>query len=481
MDKRQSNGRITDQEDIENYLVSIGAEGIKYCEPTKDESIELFIAYNRIISTKMYGENGNEEADSKELIDYGVGIRIATRSGLGFAATSSFDLDKIRNAAKLARAVARSRAKPTDFSFPNNNAKSKVDGLYDSKFKEIDSEKVLDLTESISSSASNFSKSIKKISGSLSTSQSFYALLNSNGGLLTSKCTLFETYFNSVSDSSGVAESNGSKSGRYIDALRAREFGEQIAENALSRKGAIKLESGTYDVILGHQPSSIITAHFVLLTSCTLSKRYEVTLLKKKGKVIGSENISLIDDPTMPSGVNSCEFDDDGLPSKKRVFIDNGRFVDFAYDLYSSAQLGQVEAGNGFRLPTSAGSQYYTGKRYDFEPVGIMINPYFKPGKKSSRSLLEETSGGLLIDNLHYARIVDPIDGTFSSVLRSDLYKIKQDGTLVPVRRGRLIDRLKRILVNVCDMSDTLDISGAWGFGFYHSPARRTKAYIESI
>lgn len=96
-------------------------------------------------------------------------------------------------------------------------------------------------------------------------------------------------------------------------------------------------------------------------------------LADMKGKKIGSDHFTVIDDPLIKGGLGSQAFDNDGITAKKRTMIDKGVLKEFWVDWYYSRKLGWE--------PTSG------------RPANVVI----PPGKRSIEEIMKDLGRGILI------------------------------------------------------------------------------------
>jgi PmbA protein len=97
-------------------------------------------------------------------------------------------------------------------------------------------------------------------------------------------------------------------------------------------------------------------------------------LLDKKGKKIGSELFTLVDDPHVIGGFGSRLFDGDGLATRKRKMIENGVLKDYYIDWYRSRKLG-VE-------PTTGGTS----------------NLSIPPGDRTVDAIMKDLGRGIIVN-----------------------------------------------------------------------------------
>ena len=139
------------------------------------------------------------------------------------------------------------------------------------------------------------------------------------------------------------------------------------------------------------------------------------------GQQMTSKSITLLQDPNL--GPFSCPFDDEGTPTQRLVFIDQGTLSLFYCDRTVGRQLGGQSTGNGFRM--GLGSY----------PTPSLYNTVIQPGESS----LEE-----LIGAIDYGIVVDQVLGNGAGI--SGDFSVNIDlGYLI--RRGEVVGRIKDIML----------------------------------
>ena len=135
------------------------------------------------------------------------------------------------------------------------------------------------------------------------------------------------------------------------------------------------------------------------------------------GQQMTSKAITLLQDPTL--GPFSCPFDDEGTPTQRLVFIDQGILSLFYCDRTIGRQLGGQSTGNGFRM--GLGSY----------PTPSLYNTLIQPGERT----LEE-----LIGTIDYGIVVDQVLGNGAGI--SGDFSVNIDlGYLI--NRGEMVGRIK--------------------------------------
>ncbi|HCW75626.1 MAG TPA: TldD/PmbA family protein, partial [Candidatus Marinimicrobia bacterium] len=119
----------------------------------------------------------------------------------------------------------------------------------------------------------------------------------------------------------------------------------------------------------------------------------------KQGQRIGSENLTLIDDPTIIRGMGSRYYDGDGISAKKLVIVENGILKNYYVDVYYGRKLGMN--------PTTGGSSnitFKTGTRSGAEMEadldrGILVTSFIGGNANSTTGDYSLGISGWLIEN----------------------------------------------------------------------------------
>ena len=103
------------------------------------------------------------------------------------------------------------------------------------------------------------------------------------------------------------------------------------------------------------------------------------------GQRVGSDLVTIIDDPTGPGGYGGYFVDDEGQTASPTVIIRDGIFERGLTDLYSATRLGIPRSANGRRESVQR-------KAY-----ARMSNTFFARGRNTRAELLESLDDGLLV------------------------------------------------------------------------------------
>ncbi len=142
---------------------------------------------------------------------------------------------------------------------------------------------------------------------------------------------------------------------------------------------------------------------------------------ERLGTTVISPTLTLYQDPQ--AGPYSCPFDDEGTPTQRLVFIQDGVLQHFYCDRTIGRQLNIASSGNGFR--PGLGSY----------PTPGLFNFLIQPGSGTLQNLIQQLDNGLVVDQILGGG--DGISGDFSINVELG-YQVKN---------GQIIGRVKDTMV----------------------------------
>lgn len=127
------------------------------------------------------------------------------------------------------------------------------------------------------------------------------------------------------------------------------QIGRRAAERTVRRLGARKVPTQKVPVIFDPQTArSLLGSIFDAVDGDSIYKQASF-LAGKLGERIASENVTIIDDATLPGLFGTSPFDDEGVPSRRTVVIDRGVLKSYLLNAYTARKLGMKTTGNASR------------------------------------------------------------------------------------------------------------------------------------
>lgn len=152
-----------------------------------------------------------------------------------------------------------------------------------------------------------------------------------------------------------------------------KELAVGAVERAFSKIGQKKIDSGRYDMIVENRAGTRLMYALYRPMQASSIQQKSSCLEDMIGKRIGSEALTIIDDPFIDSGLGSELFSSEGLAAKRRTIIDKGVLKSFYVDCYY-------------------------GKKLGWEPTtGSLSNIVFEYGDKSVEQLMDKMQRGILV------------------------------------------------------------------------------------
>jgi PmbA protein len=134
---------------------------------------------------------------------------------------------------------------------------------------------------------------------------------------------------------------------RSADELASPQaVGRYAAERALSRLKSRKIKTTECPVLFESPLAAGLLGSLVQATSGGALYRKSTFLLDSLGKKVLADHISVDEDPHVRRGKGSAPFDDEGVVTKARKIVDDGRLEGYFLSTYSARKLGMKTTGN---------------------------------------------------------------------------------------------------------------------------------------
>jgi PmbA protein len=127
------------------------------------------------------------------------------------------------------------------------------------------------------------------------------------------------------------------------------EVGRIAAQRALRRLNAVKVETQKVPVVFEPRTARSLLDNLFEAVHGMSIYRHESFLAGKLGEKVASENITVIDDGTIPGLFGTSPFDDEGVPSRRTVVIERGVLKSYLLNTYAARKLGMKTTGNASR------------------------------------------------------------------------------------------------------------------------------------
>lgn len=280
-----------------------------------------------------------------------VSVRAIYRGGTGWSSTDKTTeeaaVEAGRNAARLARLA---EPDPDFVSLPGPvDSYPEVDGLFDARIAEVE------IKELIRAALANVDGAVAvcpdaTVQGSSSSWYGSRALVNSLGVSVASDESHIGSYIMAVvRRGDDVGSFYDFDTARVLDDFNPEGIGASAAAEAMKFLGARKTETKRMPIVLGPLASNSIFDSVAQSADAEGIQRGRSFLGGKLGAKIGSDLVTITDDPHIPRGMNSRRWDGEGFPTRPLVIVENGVLKSYLYGSYTAGKAGVANTGHGTR------------------------------------------------------------------------------------------------------------------------------------
>src|SRR5512146_939068 len=223
------------------------------------------------------------------------------------------------------------------------------------------------------------------------------------------------------------------------------EVGRIAAERTLRRLGARKVKTTRVPIVLDPHVARSLLGEICDAVNGDSIYRGASFLAGKLGEKIAGDNVTLIDDGTMPGGFGTSPFDGEGVPTRRTVVIDRGILNSYLLNTYTAKKLSLQTTGNAAR--------------------GLAGNPgigpgnfFLQPGSRSPQQMLADIDEGLYVTEFLGCG-VHMVTGDHSPGA-SGLW-ISKGEFAYPVEEITVAGNLKDVFFNISEIGNDLEFRGS--------------------
>lgn len=199
------------------------------------------------------------------------------------------------------------------------------------------------------------------------------------------------------------------------------------------------ISSGSFPVLfMPRSAVSTIGGLFDTILSGQAVVQKSSPLADKVGELLFDHRLTLFEDPSL--GVSACTFDDEGTPTQRKAYIENGVVQGFYWDRRWAARAGRSSTGNGFRGGLS-------------RPAPDMVNLCIAPGQTSTADLIASMDEGLIVEQVLGAGQSNQLAGEFSVNLALG-YKVEKGAIVGRVKNTMVAGSIFEAFQHLADLGD---------------------------
>jgi TldD protein len=380
-------------EDLADYALKYAMDkGVEYAEVRAQKQVkETLILRSSILEAYSWS------------VDSGFCTRVIAKGGLGFASTNKGTREEAREIVDLAIKYAKASERRDKLVFAKEKSiEAKWSVGQKKKLEDVSPEekieKFSEINKALASCGINIAANM--LSCDVDLISKYY--VNSEGSKISSFIPRIGAYSFITVVEEGKTEQAYQQFGYSggWEALEEWKMEERILHDAKVLKEVIlkgkALKPGTMDLVCGPSVAGI-AAH----ESCGHPMEADRILGREMsqagrsfiyeggpywiGTRIGSEAVTIVDDPTIENSYGYYAYDDEGVRARRRYLYKEGIINEFLHNRESAAKLGTRSNGSS------------RSANYDREAIVRMANTFVLPGDYTEDELIEDVKYGVLM------------------------------------------------------------------------------------
>ena len=395
-------------------------------------------------ASEGFGQSVGVRCDEVETIEFnrdkGVGITVYAGQRKGYASTSDFSPQALRETVEAALNIAR-------FTAEDDCAGLADAALMAKDFPDLDLyhpwdlsvEQAIETARRCEQAAFDANPLITNSEGaSVSTQQAQFVSANSlgfMGGYPTAR------HYISCSVIAGEQDAmqrddwyTTSRNARLLDDPAL--VGRIAAERAVARLGGRKVKTGEFPVLFEAPLAGGLLGSLVHAASGGALYRKSSFLLDHLGKRVMPEFVQISERPHIKGGLSSASFDSDGVATRDREIVTNGILQGYFLSTYTARKLGMQTTAN----------------------AGGSHNMIIEPGQHDLAGLLAQMDRGLLVTEL-LGQGINYVTGDYSRGAAG--YWVENGKIAYPVEEITIAGNLKTMFTGMVAVGNDVLVRGS--------------------
>lgn len=337
------------------------------------------------------------------ITDKGFGVRVLVNGGWGFASSNTLSEVELKRctgeAVNIAKASARVQEQPITLS-----PVKPVSAVYRTKVQvdpfEISMDKRLDFLRSIDTE-------MKAVPG-VRVAQSSMLALKEHKWFVSSEGSCIEQEIVETGASiSATAAGSGDVQRRsfsdyacagfeYVEGMNLKSMAGGLAKEAVELLSADTCPQGQTSLILGSSQLALqihescghpIELDRVYGSEASFAGTSFLTPDMLGKYQYGSKDVTIVADATIPGGLATFGYDDEGVPAQRTTVVDKGLFTNYLTSRETAPTLGQVSNGT------------MRADSWSNIPLVRMVNINLEPGDWTLDEIIRDTKDGIFMES----------------------------------------------------------------------------------
>lgn len=307
---------------------------------------------------------------------------------------------------------------------------------FDESYPSLDPQKKIDSAFGVEKEALGKDERIVSVTASYNDGMNETVMVTSNG-FEGDRANTYYGLSASVSVKEGDARPSDAWYDRslFYDELVYEGIGRTALERALKKLGQTKIESANMPMIIENRLAGQSLGPLIQALHGSAIQQKNSFLLDMLGEKVGSDLMTIVDDPFIISGRGSGYFDNEGLALEKRTIFEKGILKSYYIDTYYGKKLGMD--------PTS----------------GMTTNLLFETGNKNLEEMIASLDRGILVTGFNGGNC-NGSTGDFSYGI--DGFLVEKGIIVKPVSEMNITGNMLELYKNLAEVGNDVYEDAAW-------------------
>ncbi len=387
-------------------------------------------------------------------IDQGVGVRAVSEDKTGFAYSDHIILPALTDAAKAARAIAKSGGDKTLKAWRSRD----ITPLYSSSspLASIRSQQKINLLKQIDAKTRRKDPRVKQVMAGLSGSYTTVLIAGSDGTYAGDIRPLIRLNINVIVENNGRLERGTAGGGGrfgydyFLNEARVDAYIDDALTQALNNLEAVPAPAGSMTVVLGPGwPGILLHEAIGHGLEGDFNRKGTSAFSNKIGQRIAAAGITVVDDGAIENRRGSLSIDDEGTPTESTTLIEDGILRGYMQDKLNARLMNMSPTGNGRR------------ESYAHLPMPRMTNTYMLGGEYEADEIIASVDKGVYASEFGGGQ-VDITNGKFV-FSASQAWMIEKGKLTAPIKGATLIGNGPDVLTRVSMVGNNMALDAGIG------------------
>lgn len=364
------------------------AEAVKKSASSKKKlEYEIYASWGDSFEVKVV----DGEIDNYSVQDFiGISLRVKADGKMGYAATTSADVDSADELIEKAIENARVIESPDEQFIYHGDREYPAPETSAPSLASVSAAEKIEMAKQMEKYALEYDEKIVRTMGSYVISQSSSRMIRNSNGLDVSEDFGFIAAYVIPIAKIGDDMNSGFAYTAGFDkkSLDIKTAAVEASEDAIRFCGVRSCEGGNMKTMIEARAVCDLLSTFDGIFSSDNTQRGLSLLAGKEGSKIASDKVTVTDEPTADHSFGSRGFDDEGVASKKVTVIENGVLRSLLYNLKTAKKAGVDSTASASKASYSSA-------------VSISFSNFcLKAGELSRDELAQKVQNGIMLTSL---------------------------------------------------------------------------------